>query len=56
MATLSNQTITEKAIQFVIMDAIEKGYTNMNELKSYMKTDVFFKAVSSYKTLIEKEF
>ena len=56
MTTLSNQTITEKAIQLVIMDAIEKGHTNMNELKSYMKTGVFFKAVSNYKALIEKEF
>ena len=38
----------EKAIQLVIMDAIEKGHTNANDLTNYMQSVVFEKAVENY--------
>lgn len=49
MKDLTETTKTELAIQIVIMDAIEKGHTNENEIIQYMKSDVFDKAVSNYK-------
>jgi hypothetical protein len=54
--TISNQTATETAIQFVIMDAIQKGHTNKAELIEYMKSDVFTKAVANYKAMIADKF
>ena len=48
MRNLSNETKTEVAIQMVIMDAIEKGHTNKNELIDYMKSEVFETAVRNY--------
>ena len=48
MKNLSNETKTEVAIQMVIMDAIEKGHTNKNELVEYMKSEVFESAVKNY--------
>jgi hypothetical protein len=48
MKNLSNETKTQTAIQMVIMDAIEKGHTNANELIEYMKSEVFEKAVKNY--------
>ena len=47
MKNLSNETKTQTAIQMVIMDAIEKGHTNANELIEYMKSEVFEKAVKN---------
>jgi len=54
--TISNQTATETAIQFVIMDAIQNGHTNKAELIEYMKSDVFTKAVANYKAMIADKF
>ena len=54
MKTLSIETKTQAAIQMVIMDAIEKGYTNTNELISYMKSEVFEKAVKNYVLLFNQ--
>lgn len=51
MKNLTIETKTEMAIQMVIMDAIEKGYTNPNELIQYMKSQVFEKAVKNYISL-----
>jgi hypothetical protein len=48
MKNLSNETKTQTAIQMVIMDAIEKGHKNANELIEYMKSEVFEKAVKNY--------
>ncbi len=48
MTNLSTETKTKTAIQMVIMDAIEKGHTNTNELIDYMKSKVFEKAVKNY--------
>ena len=48
MKTLTNQTKLQCAIQMVIMDAIEKGHTNANELAQYMKSKVFETAVNNY--------
>jgi hypothetical protein len=48
METLSIETKTQTAIQMVIMDAIEKGHTNTNELIQYMKSEVFETAVKNY--------
>ena len=52
MKNLTIETKTELAIQMVIMDAIEKGHTNSNELVKYMKSEVFTKAVQSYILII----
>ncbi len=52
--TLSTQTKTQTAIQMVIMDAIEKGHTNANELIDYMKSEVFETAVKNYISLIDQ--
>ena len=54
MKTLSNETKTQNAIQMVIMDAIEKGHTNTNELIEYMASDVCKKAVQRYINLFEE--
>ena len=51
---LSIETKTEKALQMVIMDAIEKGHTNTNELIEYMASDVCKKAVQRYINLFEE--
>jgi hypothetical protein len=43
-----NKAEIKAAIQMVVMDAIEKGYTNPKELSEYMKSNVFKKAVDNY--------
>ena len=48
MKNLSKETKTEVAMKMVIMDAIEKGHTNKNDLVDYMKSEVFEKAVRNY--------
>lgn len=53
---LSNNTITEVSIKMVIMDALEKGHTNTSDIFEYMKSEVFEKAVQSYKSKFEAEF
>lgn len=53
MKNLSTAAKTEVAIKMVIMDAIEKGHTNTNELIAYMKSLVFEKAVKSYVSLMK---
>jgi hypothetical protein len=53
---LSNETKAQIASQMVIMDAIEKGYTNKDEILQYMKSETFAEAVRSYVILLEKEF
>ena len=54
MKNLSNETKTQTAIQIVIMDAIEKGHTNANELIEYMKSEVFEKAVKNYISMFDE--
>ena len=51
--TLSNETKIQIASQLVIMDAIEKGHTNVSELTEYVKSEVFEKAVKAYMSQIE---
>lgn len=53
MTTLSNETKMQTAIQMVIMDAIEKGHTNSNELIDYMKSETFEFAVKNYLELLK---
>ena len=53
MKTLSKETRLLAAIQLVLMDSIEKGYTNADELIEYMKTERFQKAVESYVELMQ---
>ena len=48
---ISIELATEKAIQVVIMDAIEKGHTDKNELMAYMQSEVFANAVKNYVSL-----
>lgn len=52
---ISIEIATEKAIQMVIMDAIEKGHTDKNELIAYMQSEVFEKAVQNYVSLLNQE-
>ena len=54
MRNLSIKTKTQTAIQMVIMDAIEKGHTNTNELIDYMKSNVFEKAVKNYISILNE--
>lgn len=50
------KTYTEKAIQMVLLDAIEKGHTDKNELNAYMASDTFDAAVKRYVELMVAEF
>lgn len=50
--TISNEMKAQIAAQMVIMDAIEKGHTNTNELIAYMNSDVFTNACLSYMSLM----
>jgi hypothetical protein len=52
MKNLNIETKAKLAIQMVILDAIEKGHTNTNELISYMSSKVFEKAVKNYISLM----
>ncbi len=52
-SNLSKKAKAEMAIQMVIMDAIEKGHTNTDELCEYMKSEVFMSAVENYITLMK---
>ena len=51
---LSKEIKTEKAIQLVIMDAFEKGHTNLDEIVEYMKSEVFENSVKGYLELMEQ--
>jgi len=51
MKTL-NATAAQLAIDMVIMDAIERGHTDPNDLIRYMNTTTFEKAVKSYISMI----
>jgi len=51
METL-DATTAQLAIDMVIMDAIERGYTAPNDLIRYMNTTTFEKAVKSYISMI----
>ena len=48
MENLTLETKLQAAMQFVIMDAIEKGHTNKAELMQYMETETFETAVRNY--------
>ena len=54
MKNLTEQSKTEYAIQLVIMDAIEKGHTNVSELTDYMKSETFEKSVKNYINLFNE--
>lgn len=45
---MSIATKTELAMKMVILDAIEKGHTNKNDLINYMAIKPFESAVKSY--------
>jgi hypothetical protein len=51
MTNLSNETKTELAVKMVILDAIEKGHTNTNDLIEYMSSKTFENAVNNYKLM-----
>jgi len=53
MKTLSKETRLLAAIQLVLMDSIEKGYTNADELIDYMKIERFQKLVEIYVELMQ---
>lgn len=52
---LSKQIIAETAAQMVIIDAVEKGHTNVSDLTEYVKSATFENAVKSYMKIIEQE-
>ena len=49
-------TILEKAGQMAIMDAIEKGHTDKDQLIEYMASKTFKKSVLNYIDMMTKEF
>ena len=51
---ISIELATEKAIQIVIMDAIEKGHTDKNELIAYMQSDAFLFFFINYVALFNQ--
>jgi hypothetical protein len=53
---IMKELFTKKAIELVIMDAIEKGHTEKNELMEYMKSAEFNRAVSNYVSMFESDF
>jgi len=53
MNKLTKEFKTSLAIQFVVMDAMEKGHTNTDELIEYMKSNTFEIAVKGYLSLME---
>ena len=52
MAKITKKLATEKAIEMVLMDAIEKGHTGKNGLIPYMKSETFKRAVLSYREML----
>jgi hypothetical protein len=44
----------EFGAQMAIMDAMEKGHTDKNELISYMKSETFINAAASYARMFEE--
>ena len=48
LSTATEATKVEFAAQMVIMDAIEKGHTDRDDLLSYMESETFEKAVNGY--------
>jgi len=51
-----NELFTKKAIELVIMDAIERGHTNKDDLIKYMDSDVFKDGVANYASMLEQRF
>jgi len=51
---ISKETKISMSIQLVVMDAMEKGHTNTDELIEYMKTDIFKKSVESYVRIMDE--
>jgi hypothetical protein len=54
MIEITKETKITMAIQLVVMDAMEKGHTDTEEIIEYMKTDVFHKAVKNYVAIMDE--
>ena len=52
MKNLTIETKTKMAIELVIIDAIENGHSNTNQLINYLQTKVFKMAVKNYISLM----
>jgi len=48
--------IAKQAIQLTIMDAIENGHCDKNELIEYMKSETFQSSAIKYKEMLQAEF
>jgi hypothetical protein len=53
--TLTQEQKATYALQFVILDAIEKGHTCVNEMTEYMTTKICMDAVMRYMDLMESK-
>jgi len=53
MNNLTEEFKTSLAIQFVVMDAMQNGHTNPDELIQFMKTKTFETAVKGYLSLMQ---
>lgn len=53
---MNEQTILMKAIEMTVLDAIENGADNPEQIAKYMETETFDNSVQRYKEMIEKEF
>ena len=49
-------TLTEKAMQLVIMDAISNGHTDKDAMIEYMASETFKKSVKYYVDMFKAEF
>lgn len=50
------ELFTQKAMELVIMDAIEAGHVNKDDLIKYMGSDAFKGQVNRYVSMFEQEF
>lgn len=53
MKNLTLETKTQIAVEMVILDAIEKGATNKNDIINFMKTETFEASVKGYVSLMK---
>lgn len=49
-------TLTEKAMQLVIMDAINNGHTDKDAMIAYMASEAFKTVVQVYVDMFKSEF
>lgn len=54
MKKLSNEFVTKLAVETVILDALAKGHTDLNQMIAYTKSQTFVNAVKAAKKSIKE--